>query len=162
MRDFNTRPTERSSCSWITPREVLRELGSFDLDPCAAVSQPWPCAAKSYTIRENGLLQPWHGRVWCNPPYGEAARAFMERMAAHAGGGLALVFARTDTRWFHASILRSACAMLFWLGRIRFCREDGSQASAANAASVLVAWQASELPLLRSLDERGIGKLVLL
>jgi len=25
-----------------------------------------------FTVRENGLAQPWHGeRVWCNPPYSD-------------------------------------------------------------------------------------------
>lgn len=162
MSDFNTRLTTGSTNTWITPREVLRELGEFDLDPCAALRQPWPCAAESYNVLDNGLMKPWKGRVWCNPPYGAEALPFMERMAAHEGGGLALVFARTDTRWFHASILRTACALLLWKGRIRFCREDGTQGAAPNAASVLVAWDEREIPLLQKLDVKNIGKMVML
>ena len=30
---------------WITPPWILRALGPFDLDPCAADQQPWPTAA---------------------------------------------------------------------------------------------------------------------
>lgn len=140
MSDFNTRLTATSTETWITPREVLRELGHFDLDPCAALHQPWVTADRMLTVKDNGLLHPWSGRVWLNPPYGKAAEAFMERMTAHDGAGLALVFMRSDTRWFQDAVLATARYLLLWRGRIRFCREDGTPGQAPNAASVLVAW----------------------
>lgn len=51
---------------WLTDPKILRALGPFDLDPCAPVSRPWEMAKKHYTKHDNGLLQPWEGRVWCN------------------------------------------------------------------------------------------------
>lgn len=36
---------------WLTPPEILRALGAFDLDPCAPVVRPWETAAKHYTVR---------------------------------------------------------------------------------------------------------------
>ena len=54
---------------------------------------------------DNGLLMPWEGRVWLNPPYGNEAEAFMELMSMHQGGGLALIFMRSDTRWFQRCVL---------------------------------------------------------
>lgn len=56
---------------WITPRNIVDALGPFDLDPCACqLGQPWPMGARSYTLPgENGLLLPWKGRVFLNPPY---------------------------------------------------------------------------------------------
>lgn len=162
MSDFNTRLTATSTETWITPREVLRELGHFDLDPCAALHQPWVTADRMLTVKDNGLLHPWSGRVWLNPPYGKAAEAFMERMAAHDGAGLALVFMRSDTRWFQDAVLATARYLLLWRGRIRFCREDGTQGQAPNAASVLVAWSEDELALLRRLEAHGRGKLATL
>lgn len=92
MSDFNTPVTKESTDSWITPREVLELLGHFDLDPCAAMRQPWATADRMLTERENGLLLPWSGRVWCNPPYGKGAEAFMRRMAEHTGGGYSADF----------------------------------------------------------------------
>ena len=56
---------------WLTPPEIIKALGSFDLDPCAPVIRPWPTAQEHYTILDNGLIKPWRGRVWLNPPYGE-------------------------------------------------------------------------------------------
>lgn len=162
MNDFNTRICESTTNTWITPREVLSLLGHFDMDPCAALRQPWPTADVMVTEAENGLLRGWHGRVWCNPPYGSAAKPFMQRMAAHDGGGLALIFARTGTSWFQDCVLATARAMFLWRGRIRFCREDGTQRQAANAASCLIAWDRRELALLRGLEAMNKGKLALL
>lgn len=162
MADFNTPLTEHSTATWITPRSVLARLGHFDLDPCAALSQPWPCADMSYTVKENGLLRGWRGRVWCNPPYGAEARPFMERMSTHSGGGLALVFMRSDSRWFQDAVLATARYLFLYRGRIRFCREDGSPGAAPNAASCLVAWQESEAGLLYGMEREGLGKVAFL
>ena len=83
---------------WLTPPEIIKALGEFDLDPCAPVKRPWPTAEKHYTIQDNGLLKPWQGRVWCNPPYNDAAK-WLARCAEH-GNAIALVFARTETKMF--------------------------------------------------------------
>jgi hypothetical protein len=79
---------------WLTPPEILQALGPFDLDPCAPIKRPWPMAAEHYTVEDNGLAQPWVGRVWCNPPYGLETARWLNRMAQH-GNGIALIFART-------------------------------------------------------------------
>jgi phage N-6-adenine-methyltransferase len=53
-----------------TPQDFWDELNEryrFTLDVAAA-----PHNAKTanyYTRLADGLLQPWHGSVWCNPPY---------------------------------------------------------------------------------------------
>ena len=48
---------------WLTPPEILRPLGAFDLDPCAPIMRPWDTAAKHLNVNDDGLSQPWHGRV---------------------------------------------------------------------------------------------------
>lgn len=53
---------------WLTPPEIIRSLGEFDLDPCSPINRPWDTALNHYTIIDNGLKQQWYGRVWCNPP----------------------------------------------------------------------------------------------
>lgn len=110
---------------WLTPREILDALGEFDLDPSAADVRPWPTARAHYTEADNGLLLPWFGRVWLNPPYSTILlRKFMARMAAH-GRGTALIFARTETETFHRYVWESASALLFLEGRINFLRPNG-------------------------------------
>lgn len=113
---------------WITPAEINQSMGKFDLDPCAAVEQPWPCADRSYTINHDGLKSEWSGRVWCNPPYGAQAAMWLARMADH-GSGVALTFARTDTEWFHRQVFEKAHAVLFREGRITFCHVSGKPAA---------------------------------
>jgi len=124
---------------WLTPPEILAALGPFDMDPCASQFQPWETAARHYTIEDDGLARQWHGRVWCNPPYGPHAEKFLKRMAEH-GDGIALIFARTETKAFHAYCWNAASAMLFMSGRIKFRLPGGGIAGPAGAPSVLVAY----------------------
>ena len=124
---INTHQTRTGSTTddWITPKRFIDELGPFDLDPCASVTQPWPCAYQSYTRMEDGLLRPWEGRVWLNPPYGGQLEVWMERLADH-NEGIAITFARTETKTFHRHVWPRASGILFLRGRPRFHFPDGS------------------------------------
>lgn len=54
-----------------TPRWVFDAMGlHFDLDVASPPGGPWhvPCD-RYYTAADDGLVQPWDGLVWCNPPY---------------------------------------------------------------------------------------------
>src|SRR5689334_16014213 len=88
----------------ITPKWLVDRLGLFDLDPCQSMTQPWPCARRGFTVRDDGLTLPWgSAEVWLNPPYGIETGKWLSRLAAH-GNGMALVFARTETRMFFNSV----------------------------------------------------------
>lgn len=121
----HTRRRGFTSDSWITPKWLIDRLGPFDLDPCACVPQPWPCAALQFTEPEDGLSRTWSGFVWCNPPYGRRATAWLDRMAEH-NNGIALVFARTETAMFFRSVWPWASALLFLRRRLTFHYPDGS------------------------------------
>ena len=137
--------------TWLTPPHILSALGAFDLDPCAAPSpRPWPTAAAHIELPSNGLIADWHGRVWCNPPYGREAAHWLEKLAAH-GNGIALVFARTETAMFHEHVWRRAHAVLFLRGRLAFCDRHGKPAVAnASAPSCLIAYGESNADSLSS------------
>lgn len=105
---------------WLTPRYIVDALGQFDLDPCAPVNRPWETAKQYYTIFDNGLIRPWNGRVWLNPPYGDETPRWMQRMATHKGGGVALIFVRTETGTFFPWIWDYAHSFLFLDQRIAF------------------------------------------
>ncbi|MBS0369044.1 MAG: adenine methyltransferase [Proteobacteria bacterium] len=108
------------SHEWFTPRAIIDALGPFDLDPCAPKVQPFPTASKTYTAEDNGLLLPWEGRIWLNPPYSvQLLMRFMARMAEH-NHGTALIFARTETENFHEYVWKRASAVLFLRGRLNF------------------------------------------
>ncbi len=123
---------------WLTPPDLLRALGAFDLDPCSPVVRPWPTAA--YHLTQGGLNIPWSGRVWCNPPYGTQTGSWLARCAAH-GDAIALVFARTETAMFFDHVWPKADSILFLQGRLHFHHVDGTRAAAnAGAPSVLIAY----------------------
>ncbi len=94
------------------------------------------------TERENGLLCQWGGVVWCNPPYGRALGIWLARMALH-NNGIALVFARTDTKAFHQHVWPFASLLLFLRGRLTFCTPSGEPAPLGHNSggpSVLIAY----------------------
>lgn len=124
---------------WLTPPWIIKRLGIFDLDPCAPIVRPWPTAERHYTIEDNGLILPWEGRVWLNPPYKDVD-IWLQRLVKH-GDGIALIFARTETTHFFRSVWGSADGVLFIKGRISFHHVDGTiSASNSGAPSVLVAY----------------------
>lgn len=107
MKNFNL--NTKNSEEWFTPPELIKALGEFDLDPCSPVNRPWDTAKKHYTKEVDGL---WEGRVWLNPPYGKETFKWIERLAHH-GDGIALIFARTDTKGFHEQYLLRQTAFSF-------------------------------------------------
>lgn len=151
---FNHVATGRTSDEWLTPPELVAALGRFDLDPCAPVNRPWDTAAHHFTLADNGLTRPWHGRVWLNPPYGRSTFRWLARAASH-GDAIALTFARTETVGFQREVWRKADAVLFLQGRIRFCRPDGSRAAPANAPSCLIAYGSANVAVLAAALDAG-------
>lgn len=128
--------------TWLTPPDIIERLGPFDLDPCAAPSpRPWPTATKHIELPEDGLTAQWAGKVWVNPPYGNSTWAWLSRLAEHPDGGIALVFARTETAGFVREVWGKSDAVLFLHGRLHFHHRDGRRASAnAGAPSALIAY----------------------
>jgi hypothetical protein len=132
---------EGDSIEWYTPPGIFEALGlEFDLDPCAPKGGlPWIPAKQSFSIEDEGLAQAWEGRVWLNPPYGPHTVHWMRRLAAH-GDGVALVFARTETAWWHETV-GAAHAVCFIAGRLTFVnRHRVASAYNAGAPSALVAY----------------------
>lgn len=139
------RPVRGASDVWLTPPQIIAAVGPFDLDPCAApIPRPWDTAASHITLPADGLAAEWPSGsfVWCNPPFGPEAGSWLDRMADH-GHGIALVPARTETRWFVRSVWQRAYGVLFLHGRPRFHRPDGTQGSSNSGAPIcLVAYGA--------------------
>ena len=144
--------------TWLTPPELLSRLGKFDLDPCAAPEpRPWPTADTHFVREQNGLILPWIGRVWMNPPYGPPpiVTPWMRRLEEH-GNGLALIFARTETEMFHDWVWNKASSVLFFKGRLYFHYPNGARAPAnAGAPSCLVAYGKQNTDALHNVEDLG-------
>lgn len=142
------------SVIYMTPPEILRPLGDFDLDPCAPPVRPWEIARVHYTEADDGLSKPWFGRVWCNPPFGREAVKWLRRMRDH-GNGIALIPARTETAMFYETVWGGADAVLFIEGRPHFHYVDGSRAPFNSGAPIcLVAYGLSNV---LTLERCGLG-----
>jgi hypothetical protein len=101
-----------------------RVLGEIDLDPASCeVANRTVKATRFYTIEQDGLTQPWRGKVFCNPPYGGQAGGFVDKLvdeyvAGNVSAAIVLVSNRaTETNWFQPLFDGTLC---FVKGRIPF------------------------------------------
>ena len=130
---------ENTKVEWLTPPNLVLKLGEFDLDPCSPIDAPFLHAKNNFTIIDDGLSKDWFGRVYLNPPYGRGMELWLEKLKFH-GNGIALIFARTETKCFFEHIWNDADAILFVKGRIRFYHISGIQAGTPGAPSVFIAY----------------------
>lgn len=139
---------------WLTPPSIVNALGEFDLDPCSPINRPWNTAKQHFTIEDDGLSKDWHGRVWCNPPYGSQTGIWLNKCSQH-GNAIALIFARTETKMFFDSVWNKADALLFVKGRLKFFHVTGIVGDSAGAPSVLIAYGKSNADFLRNCGIEG-------
>ena len=142
--DKQMNPVMYSSKSdlWETPQEIYdaldKEFG-FMLDACA-LPENAKCD-RYYTPKDNGLIQPWRGTVWCNPPYGRDVGRWVAKAAESAKQGATVVMllpARTDTRWFH-ELINGRAEIRFIKGRLKF----GGSKNSAPFPSMIVIFKAA-------------------
>ena len=150
MNGFSHESARSKSVEWYTPRYIFDAIGlEFDLDPCSPGKDivPWIPAKKSLTVKDDGLLAKWKGNVWMNPPYDTRTPYWLERLSLH-GTGIALLFVRADTKWFHQYV-PIADAICLIRGRVRFVSSEHVREYVAGtykpiggpgAASMLVAY----------------------
>jgi hypothetical protein len=131
--------SENTTVEWLTPPELVIKLGNFDLDPCSPINAPFLHAKNNFTTIDDGLTKEWFGRVYLNPPYGRGMELWMEKLKNH-GNGIALIFARTETKCFFEHIWNDAHGVLFVKGRIRFYHVSGIQGGTPGAPSVFIAY----------------------
>lgn len=129
---------------WYTPTryvEAAREvMGGIDLDPASCeLANRVVRATTYYTKEQNGLLQPWYGRVWINAPYGHTVgndgtgrrshqQAFAEKLLREYAAGrveqaIILSLGNPNSVWFQPFFDFPLC---FYRGHIDFYRPDGT------------------------------------
>ena len=138
------------SYTWITPKHIIDALGIFDLDPCTPDTMPLMTAHLMLKKYEDGLSAEWGKEfVWLNPPHGKETHKWMKKIAEH-GHGIALIFARTETKMFIEYVWEKATSVLFLHGRIHFCDTNGVQAKRSSGTpSVLIAYGRKADEILR-------------
>lgn len=119
--------------TWLTPLWIINALGEFDLDPCGFYGHK---TAKEIMLTNGDGLE-WNGRVWLNPPYSEVGR-WLDMLAEHRRG-IALVFARTDTKWAQRHF-EHADSVFFMKGRIKFLNDKFEESTNAGHGSMFLAY----------------------
>jgi hypothetical protein len=81
-----------------TPKWIFDALGlAFDLDVASPQNHKTHVPATAfYTALDDGLSQPWYGRVWCNPPFAKAT-LWADKFLAHNNG--VAIFPNSNSYW---------------------------------------------------------------
>lgn len=138
------------SKEWYTPavyvRAVQAVLGCIDVDPASCVLANTSIQAKTFFTKEqNGLLQPWFGKVFLNPPYGRYGetrqtgeaqiwieKLFDEYTKGNVEEAILLVQAEIYKRWFEPLWNYPLC---FPNGRIAFWNAQGQKGRSPHASA---------------------------
>lgn len=154
---------------WYTPAKYIEAaravLGEIDLDPASCAFANRIVGAKQfYTKEENGLLQPWYGRVWLNPPYGRTIQGlasnleiFTRRLIEqyHLGNvseAILLIPANTATSWFDVLWQFPIC---FPKRRIRFVQENGQPSDGVSFGTCFVYFGLNETKFIEVFSKFG-------
>lgn len=135
---------EPMSTEWETPDSLfcrLNEEFGFTVDVCARAEN-----AKSdrfWTPEDDGLGQLWDDEIcWMNPPWGQAIQEWLKKAVHECRNGadrvVALLPARTDTRWWHRYVMLADEVRLM-RGRPWF-RLNGESAGRSRLPCVIVAF----------------------
>lgn len=123
---------------WETPQDLFDKLENefgFDLDVCATSNN---AKCNQYIDKYgDGLMTPWMGTCWMNPPYGREIIHWVKKAHEEAKRGVitvALLPARTDTRWFH-NYIYGKHEIRFIKGRLKF---KGAKNSAPFPSMIVV------------------------
>jgi len=108
--------------AWTTPDDFFKkqnDIWNFTID-LAASKENTKCN-RFYDKEDNSLEKSWAGEIgWLNPPYSEielwVKKANEEAKHAFI---VALVFAKTDTKWFHNYVYKK-WEIEFIKGRLKF------------------------------------------
>src|SRR6266705_65225 len=123
MKPDNHIAQPQKSNEWYTPVKYIEAarqvMGSIDLDPASCeLANQTVRAARYYTQENNGLMHPWRGKVWLNPPFGRqnapskgfgggksimgifVSKLVYEYEMENTSQAIALVTSKIDASWF--------------------------------------------------------------
>lgn len=131
---------------WHTPPkfiEAAREvMGSIDLDPATSEIGNRIIQAKTiYTKENSGLVHPWSGNIWMNPPYNNSlVDDFTKKLVnelPNINQACVLVNNATETKWFQN--IMSKCDMIcFVKSRIKFLDVNGEATGSSLQGQVIM------------------------
>jgi hypothetical protein len=139
---------------------VIACMGAIDLDPASNSREiPNVPSARYYTVQDNGLVQPWEGRVFLNPPFGPGveqwfSKLYQERSAGRTTAAIVLWKSATETAAWK-TLTAISCRVCFPSARIRFVGPAGDSGPGPTFSPAL--FYVGERPELFEKAFAGIG-----
>jgi phage N-6-adenine-methyltransferase len=134
-----------TSDDYYTPPELFDKLGiEFDLDVASPPHKTCVPCKRYYTQADNGLLQPWYGIVWMNPPFSEP-RPWVEKFMQH-NNGLGIV-PTSNGKWLTELWNSDICITL--PTPIKFIKGDTKMAASIPTRCYLIATKQHKKALQR-------------
>lgn len=150
---------------WYTPPALIQAareaMGAIDVDPASSEIANKTVKAKAFFTTENdGLVKAWQGNVWMNPPYAqplvsEFADAVSDKYdSREIKRACILVNNATETSWFQR-MLKSASAVCFLKGRVRFLDPSGAPSGAPLQGQAVIYMGENPYRFAKSFGELG-------
>lgn len=151
---------------YYTPPEIVeaarRTMGGIDLDPASSETANLRVkAARIFTQADDGLSQPWEGRVWVNHPFGRTTNApwILKMDSEYKRGGVqhmcCITFAATSERWFQPLARQPQC---FLSPRTNYFLPDGSLKRGVTKGSVVTYFGPDIAAFAREFGVLGVVK----
>jgi hypothetical protein len=145
MKNHQNINSDSGNDEYFTPLEIVESarnvLGGIDLDPASSlIANQRIGATRIFTLAEDGLSQPWAGRVWMNHPFGKGSnkRWISKLCAEYASGRVAaavcISFASTSEQWFRPLLNLPQC---FLWRRTNYFLPDSSLKRGVTKGSVV-------------------------
>lgn len=157
---------DSGSDEYYTPQPIIdaarRVMGGIDLDPASSPeANKRVRAARFFTQADDGLAQPWTGRVWMNHPFGrETNRPWIAKIARECQGGVSeaicITFAATSEQWFAPLLNRPQC---YLAPRTNYYLKDGTLKKGVTKGSVVTYFGPNVGKFAREFSALGIVKI---
>ena len=127
------------SDEWYTPKTLFEQMNlQFDLDVASSINKVHVPAQHKYTINDDGLIQPWFGRVFMNPPYSKPS-PWVHKWIDHNNGIALLPTAKS--KWFNY-LMDSNAKFVLLPSNFKFESPDGKSLSLMMASTL---WALGEI-----------------
>ena len=151
---------------YYTPPEIVEAaratMGGIDLDPASSARANEIVQAAQYiTVEQDGLSQPWFGRVWMNHPFGRKENPLWiqklmdERLSGSLLQVCCITFASTSEQWFRPLLDFPQC---YLYGRTNYLLPDGTVKTGVTKGSVVTYLGPYWLRFKNEFERRGLGK----
>ena len=141
--------------NYVTPpslfAEACKKFNIFpEIDVCDCPF--FHLCSKFITEKEDSLLFEWKEDFFMNPPYSKVDK-FMKKAyyqhKKHNVNGLILVFAKTDTKWWHSFVEKKA-EVHFIKGRIKFLKDGFKTKNSAPYPSAVIIYRLERTKQLKA------------